>query len=54
MNNDMPSVKITAKDCDNKWKNIAATYRKNVERIKYLSDFNVWWEHFDAMMNLKN
>lgn len=42
-------VKVTAKDCDDKWRNIAATYRKNIERIKYMEDFNVRWEHFTAM-----
>jgi len=49
MNSGMPSVKVTAKDCDDKWRNIAATYRKNIERIKYMGDFNVRWEHFTAM-----
>ncbi|XP_022162639.1 uncharacterized protein LOC111028332 [Myzus persicae] len=49
MNSSMPSVKVTAKDCDDKWRNIAATYRKNIERIKYMGDFSVRWEHFSAM-----
>ncbi|XP_050537400.1 uncharacterized protein LOC126903311 [Daktulosphaira vitifoliae] len=49
MNNEMPSVKVTAKDCDDKWRNIAATYRKNIEKIKYMGDFSVRWEHFSAM-----
>lgn len=49
MSSGMPAVKVTAKDCDDKWRNIAATYRKNIERIKYMGDFNVRWEHFAAM-----
>lgn len=49
MSSGMPSVKVTAKDCDDKWRNIAATYRKNIERIKYMGDFSVRWEHFAAM-----
>lgn len=49
MNNSMPSVNVTAKDCDDKWRNIAATYRKNIEKIKYMGDFSVRWEHFAAM-----
>lgn len=49
MNSGMPSVKVTAKDCDDKWRNIAATYRKNIEKIKYMGDFSVRWEHFTAM-----
>lgn len=49
MNSSIPSVKVTAKDCDDKWRNIAATYRKNIEKIKYMGDFSVRWEHFAAM-----
>lgn len=49
MNNGMSSVNVTAKDCDDKWRNIAATYRKNIEKIKCMGDFNVRWEHFAAM-----
>lgn len=49
MSSSMPSIKVTAKDCDDKWRNIAATYRKNIERIKYMGDFSVRWEHFSAM-----
>lgn len=49
MSNSIPSIKVTAKDCDDKWRNIAATYRKNIERIKYMGDFSVRWEHFAAM-----
>lgn len=49
MSSGIPSVKVTAKDCDDKWRNIAATYRKNIERIKYMGDFSVRWEHFTAM-----
>lgn len=49
MSSGIPSVKVTAKDCDDKWRNIAATYRKNIEKIKYMGDFSVRWEHFAAM-----
>lgn len=50
MNNGMSSVNVTAKDCDDKWRNIAATYRKNIEKIKSMGeDFIVRWEHFGAM-----
>lgn len=49
MNNGMSSVNVTAKDCDDKWRNIAATYRKNMEKIKCMGDFIVRWEHFAAM-----
>lgn len=49
MNNGMPTIKVTAKDCDDKWRNIAATYRKNIERIKYMGDVSIRWEHFAAM-----
>lgn len=49
MNSGMLPIKVTAKDCDDKWRNIAATYRKNIEKIKYMGDFNVRWEHFAAM-----
>lgn len=49
MNSGLPSVKVTAKDCDDKWRNIAATYRKNIEKMRCMGDFNVRWEHFAAM-----
>lgn len=50
MSSGIPTVKVTAKDCDDKWRNIAATYRKNIEKIKYMGeDFSVRWEHFTAM-----
>lgn len=49
MSSGIPTVRVTAKDCDDKWRNIAATYRKNIERIKYMGDFSVRWEHFAAM-----
>jgi len=49
MSSGMPAVKVTAKDCDDKWRNIAATYRKNIERIKFMGDISIRWEHFAAM-----
>lgn len=44
--------KVTAKDCDDKWRNIVATYRKNIDRVKCLGDNKVRWEYFDAMDNI--
>lgn len=49
MNSGLPSVTVTAKDCDDKWRNIAATYRKNIEKMRCMGDFIVRWEHFTAM-----
>lgn len=48
MNSQLTNIKVTAKDCDDKWRNIVATYRKNVDKLKCSGD-KVRWEYFDAM-----
>ncbi len=45
-------VRVTAKDCDDKWRNIVATYRKNLEKLKFSCDNNIRWEYFSAMDNI--
>ncbi|XP_068606023.1 uncharacterized protein si:dkey-66i24.7 [Brachionichthys hirsutus] len=42
---------VTAKayECDLKWRNMLATYRKNSERAKRLGDASVHWEFYKAM-----
>lgn len=49
LNQILPNVKVTAKDCDDKWRNIVATYRKNVDKIKCCGDNTIRWEYFTAM-----
>ncbi|KPP69886.1 hypothetical protein Z043_111327 [Scleropages formosus] len=44
-----PDVTVKAFECDLKWRNMLATYRKNAERAKRLGTHNVHWEFFQAM-----
>ncbi|KAM6905137.1 uncharacterized protein FYW49_015183 [Xenentodon cancila] len=43
------SVAVKAYECDLKWRNMLATYRKNTERAKRLGSASVHWEFFKAM-----
>lgn len=52
MNSMLINVRVTAKDCDDKWRNIVATYRKNIDKIKCYGDNSVRWEYFNAMDNI--
>lgn len=40
---------VKAYECDLKWRNMLATYRKNAERAKRLGPASVHWEFFKAM-----
>lgn len=40
---------VKAYECDLKWRNMLATYRKNSERAKRLGATSVHWEFFKAM-----
>lgn len=42
-------VPAQAFECDLKWRNMLATYRKNAERAKCLGGHGVHWEFFRAM-----
>ncbi|CAB1342142.1 unnamed protein product [Coregonus sp. 'balchen'] len=42
-------VTVKAYECDLKWRNMLATYRKNAERSKRLGAQSVHWEFFKAM-----
>ncbi|XP_062874986.1 uncharacterized protein si:dkey-66i24.7 isoform X2 [Trichomycterus rosablanca] len=42
-------VPVKAFECDLKWRNMLATYRKNNERAKRLGAHSVHWEFFKAM-----
>ncbi|CAN9506011.1 unnamed protein product [Ophioblennius macclurei] len=42
-------ITVKAYECDLKWRNMLATYRKNVERAKRLGAASVHWEFFKAM-----
>ncbi|XP_062342755.1 uncharacterized protein si:dkey-66i24.7 [Osmerus eperlanus] len=44
-----PDVTVKAYECDLKWRNMLATYRKNAERAKRLGVGSVHWEFFKAM-----
>lgn len=44
-----PDVTVKAYECDLKWRNMLATYRKNTERAKRLGVGSVHWEFFKAM-----
>ncbi|KAJ7989536.1 hypothetical protein DPEC_G00305560 [Dallia pectoralis] len=44
-----PDVTVKAYECDLKWRNMLATYRKNAERAKRLGIQCVHWEFFKAM-----
>lgn len=43
------AVVVKAYECDLKWRNMLATYRKNSERAKRLGAASVHWEFFKAM-----
>ncbi|CAL8304265.1 unnamed protein product [Merluccius merluccius] len=42
-------VTVKAYECDLKWRNMLATYRKNAERAKRLGEGSVHWEFYKAM-----
>ncbi|XP_036445709.1 uncharacterized protein si:dkey-66i24.7 [Colossoma macropomum] len=42
-------VAVKAFECDLKWRNMLATYRKNAERAKRLGAHSVHWEFFKTM-----
>ncbi|XP_034046323.1 uncharacterized protein si:dkey-66i24.7 [Thalassophryne amazonica] len=42
-------ISVKAYECDLKWRNMLATYRKNAERAKRLGACSVHWEFFKAM-----
>ncbi|CAM4373528.1 hypothetical protein PO909_001643 [Leuciscus waleckii] len=42
-------VSVKAFECDLKWRNMLATYRKNAERAKRLGTSSVHWEFFKEM-----
>ncbi|XP_076852246.1 uncharacterized protein LOC143505456 isoform X2 [Brachyhypopomus gauderio] len=42
-------VAVKAFECDLKWRNMLATYRKNAERVKRLGVQSVHWEFFKTM-----
>ncbi|KAM9392156.1 uncharacterized protein KZ484_003666 [Pholidichthys leucotaenia] len=42
-------VTVKAYECDLKWRNMLATYRKNAERAKRLGATSIHWEFFKAM-----
>lgn len=42
-------VHVKAYECDLKWRNMLATYRKNAERARRLGPGSVHWEFFKAM-----
>lgn len=42
-------VAVKAYECDLKWRNMLATYRKNSDRAKRLGTASVHWEFFKAM-----
>ncbi|KAJ8250856.1 hypothetical protein GJAV_G00214000 [Gymnothorax javanicus] len=48
-NQDVP---VKAYECDLKWRNLLATYRKNTERAKRLGAQSVHWEFFQTMHNV--
>ena len=52
LNKILDNVKVTAKDCDDKWRNIVATYRKNIDKMKCCGDNPIRWEYFNAMDNI--
>lgn len=45
-------VAVKAYECDLKWRNMLATYRKNTERARRLGLQSVHWEFFRAMHNV--
>ncbi|XP_048847424.1 uncharacterized protein si:dkey-66i24.7 [Brienomyrus brachyistius] len=44
-----PGSTVKAYECDLKWRNMLATYRKNAERARRLGAQSVHWEFFPAM-----
>ncbi|KAK9534796.1 hypothetical protein VZT92_007218 [Zoarces viviparus] len=46
---EVTDVTVKAYECDLKWRNMLATYRKNSERAKRLGASSVHWEFFKAM-----
>ncbi|XP_065221292.1 uncharacterized protein LOC135846238 [Planococcus citri] len=52
LNTTLLNVSVSAKDCDDKWRNIVATYRKNIDKLKQFGESNVRWEYFNAMDNI--
>lgn len=44
-----PAAIVKAYECDLKWRNMLATYRKNSDRAKRLGTASVHWEFFKAM-----
>ncbi|XP_029292705.1 uncharacterized protein LOC115011658 isoform X2 [Cottoperca gobio] len=46
---EVTDVTVKAYECDLKWRNMLATYRKNAERAKRLRAVSVHWEFFKAM-----
>jgi len=44
-----PDVAVKAYECDLKWRNMLATYRKNAERARRLGEASVHWEFYKAM-----
>ncbi|XP_051995403.1 uncharacterized protein LOC127652980 [Xyrauchen texanus] len=42
-------VPVKAFECDLKWRNMLATYRKNAERAKRLGNHSIHWEFFKEM-----
>lgn len=49
---DVTDVSVKAYECDLKWRNVLATYRRNAERAKRLGAASVHWEFFKAMDNV--
>lgn len=45
-------VAVKAYECDLKWRNMLATYRKNTERAKRLGVQSIHWEFFGALNNV--
>uniref|UniRef100_A0A1A8ESJ3 Myb/SANT-like DNA-binding domain n=1 Tax=Nothobranchius korthausae TaxID=1143690 RepID=A0A1A8ESJ3_9TELE len=45
----LTDISVKAYECDLKWRNMLATYRKNTERAKRLGVTSVHWEFFKAM-----
>ncbi|XP_031174706.1 uncharacterized protein si:dkey-66i24.7 [Sander lucioperca] len=46
---EVTDVTVKAYECDLKWRNMLATYRKNAERAKRLGAASVHWEFFKTM-----
>ncbi|XP_029013998.1 uncharacterized protein si:dkey-66i24.7 isoform X1 [Betta splendens] len=46
---DTTDITVKAYECDLKWRNLLATYRKNAERAKRLGEASIHWEFFKPM-----